>query len=94
MMSKNIGDYVFPRPLPTGEFPPEECLQILKAYSGMTLHDYASLSILQGLMANPARYEYISDLVERGCSQEEATLKNIQKANRIADAWIAERNKP
>jgi hypothetical protein len=60
----------------------------------MTLHDYASLSILQGLMANPDRYRYIARMVESGeITQEEATLKNIQKANRIADAWIAERDK-
>ena len=62
---------------------------------GMTLHDYAALKILQGLMANPERYKYMAELVaEDALTNEQATAKNINKANLMADAWIAERNKP
>lgn len=47
------------------------------------------LVILHALLSNPERYKYIAGLVESGkITQEEATAKNINKARKIADAYL------
>lgn len=44
---------------------------------------------LAALLANPERYKYIADKVERGeLDQEQATEKNINKAFKLADQFI------
>ena len=54
----------------------------------MNIDDIA-LNILCSLISNPRRYDYISKLVESGeLSQEEANLKNINKAYKIAESFI------
>lgn len=46
--------------------------------------------ILCALLSNPERYKYISDLVEEGkITQEEANMKNINKAWKIAESFYA-----
>lgn len=50
--------------------------------------------IIQGLMANPERYKYITDLfARREVDHEGATQKNAHKAVKMTDALIAELNK-
>lgn len=49
MKAKN--PYLFPRPLPTGAFSPNECLAILEAHSGTTLLDYFAGQALPALIA-------------------------------------------
>ena len=46
--------------------------------------------ILVALLQNPERYKYISEKVESGeLKQEEANLKNINKAYKIADSFLS-----
>jgi len=46
-------------------------------------------SILIALLQNPERYKYIAGKVESGeLKQEEANLKNIKKAYKIADSFL------
>ena len=41
------------------------------------------------LLANPERYKYIAGLVESGkITQEEANLKNVHKAYKLAESFI------
>jgi hypothetical protein len=45
-------------------------------------------SILIALLSNPERYKYISELVRSGSiTQEEANIKNIHKAYKIAQTF-------
>jgi len=61
---------------------------------GLTKREYFAAMILQGLMANPERYKYISDAIENdGMPQSLATEKNCNKAVKIADALIEALNK-
>lgn len=46
-----------------------------------------ALQILCALLSNPERYTYISKLVLKGLSQEEATMKNVNKAIKIAESF-------
>lgn len=43
MDKKDTGGAAFPRTLPTGEFPPDDCLRIVEQHAGMTLRDYAAI---------------------------------------------------
>jgi len=46
--------------------------------------------ILVALLQNPERYKYIAEKVESGeLKQEEANLKNINKAYKIADSFLS-----
>jgi hypothetical protein len=45
--------------------------------------------ILLALLQNPERYKYIADIVDRDIiSQEEANMKNINKAFKIAESFM------
>ncbi len=43
--------YAFPRPLPKGEFVPDEALRILKDSAGMTLRDYFAAKVMAAQFA-------------------------------------------
>ena len=61
---------------------------------GMSLLEYYAGQALQGLMANPERYNYIAGLMELELlDQEGATQKNVNKAFLIAEAMIKESEK-
>lgn len=49
--------------------------------------------ILLALLQNPERYKYISEQVESGkLKQEEANIKNINKAYKIAESFLSVSN--
>ncbi len=50
----------------------------------------AAVRAMEGLLANPERYKYITKLVSEGMTQEFATAKNAYKALKMADALIKE----
>lgn len=61
---------------------------------GFTKREYIATAILQGLMANPQRYKYVTANLETGVwSHEDATQHNAEKAVYLADALIAALNK-
>jgi hypothetical protein len=54
-----------------------------------TNEDELAKEILLALLQNPARYNYVSDLVEKGLiTQEQANMKNINKAFKIAKSFM------
>ncbi len=50
----------------------------------------AAVRAMEGLLANPERYKYITKLVSEGMTQEFATAKNAYRALKMADALIKE----
>jgi len=59
---------------------------------GFTKREYFAAMMLQGLLANPERYNYMVRLSGE-LSNEELSAKNAHKAVKMADALIAELNK-
>lgn len=70
---------------------------------GLSKREYFAAMAMQGLMANPERYKYITNQMRAtlvpgkvnpisGLSQEAATAKNARKAVYLADALIAALN--
>jgi hypothetical protein len=58
-MKPNDGGFAFPRPLPKGEWPPQQVLNIIERHAGMLLRDYFAASALsamdiQNSVATPA----------------------------------------
>lgn len=74
----NDGGYVFPRPLPKGEWSPDEACAIVISHSGITLRDYFAGKALTGYVSN-IRYK--------------ESLIDAQWCYRCADAMLAERAK-
>lgn len=74
-------DPVFPQPdQDAGTFQP-----------GLSNEQFLSALFLAALLANPARYEYIADCVRsEEVDQDEATLKNIRKAHKMAKQFMEE----
>jgi hypothetical protein len=61
----------------------------------MSTEEETALKILCALLQNPERYKYISNLVESGkITQEEANVKNIHKAYKIAESFLKYPQKP
>lgn len=50
-MNMGDGGYAFPRQLPNVEVSPDEALEIIERYSGMTLRDYLAGQALAGMLA-------------------------------------------
>jgi hypothetical protein len=87
-MSENGNKPAFPIPADKFNF---------ETAAGLTKREHFAGLMLQALIANPARYEYIAGLVKGskfthtpGISQEEASAKNAHKAVMLADALLAE----
>jgi len=58
-------------------------------WSGITLREYMATHILAGIMANPERYKYISEL-GNVYSNEDLTKKNVNKALYFTNALLEE----
>lgn len=61
---RNDGGPAFPRTLPTGEFPPDECAGIIAAHEGMSKRELFAAMAMQGFASvmdkMPANTECIS----------------------------------
>lgn len=63
-------------------------------HGGITAREFYAAMALQGLLANPARYEYIARRVALSpndpehLTQEQASTKNAKKAVMLADALL------
>ena len=56
----------------------------------MVDRDKLASELFVALISNPERYKYIAKLMEeKGLSNDEATQKNIHKAYKLADQFIA-----
>ncbi len=90
-MSKQNGGSAFPASVAVG--PADDKYSSFDIDPGMSLRDWFAGQALNGLMANPERYEYLAERISAGTlSQDQATEKNVKKAYLIADAMIAERD--
>lgn len=47
-----------------------------------------ALVILHGLLCNPERYKYITDLAEKGVDNKTLTEKNLNKAFKMAYQFL------
>ncbi len=57
--------------------------------AGLTKREYIIIEMMKALISNPARFDYIVQLVENGgLDQNEASRKNAKKAVYLADALI------
>ena len=56
---------------------------------GLSKREYFAAAAMQGLLANSVRYKYIENEMAKGrLSQQEASMKNANKAVYLADALI------
>lgn len=64
-------------------------------HEGMTLRDWFAGQALAGIMANPVRWEQIAADYKSGKkTYEQCSQANATKAFSIADALLAERERP
>ena len=55
------------------------------------LRDIAAIKIMASLVANPERYKYIAEKIDKGeLDNHSATVKNVNKSIIIADRLIGE----
>ena len=59
-------------------------------FRGLNKREYFAGLFMQALIANPERYKYISERVQHGMPQNEASAKNAHKAVLLADALLEE----
>lgn len=58
--------------------------------AGLSKRELFAAMALQGMLANPERYAYITAKMERGeLTQDSASMKNARKAVYLADALLA-----
>ena len=85
-MSKPDGGSAFPRPLAKDAIGPS-----FSATEGMTLRDYFAAAAMRGFMAGPAM-TVLAEAADE--SKIDAQTFIVRNAYEIADAMLAERNKP
>jgi hypothetical protein len=94
MKDKKTGGSAFPRRVPKIALPPDEALELINDYSGMTLRDYFAGQALNGLCVS------IGEGI-RICESDDA-MKRIEQfietkvayvSYTLADAMIEERDK-
>jgi hypothetical protein len=90
-MKPKDGGLAFPRPLPKGQFPPQDALRLLEQHAGMTLRDYLAARAMAGLLAMEANPRF--GATEEPYNKAHAPLI-AEHAYAIADAMLAERDKP
>lgn len=81
-MATSDGGYVFPRPLPDVKVPPDEALDLIYQYSGLTLRDYFAGQALIGILGS--RHGFLVDV---------GTENAPGWAYQVADAMLAARGK-
>jgi hypothetical protein len=69
--------FLFPRPLPTGKFPPNECVRIIGEYSGATLRDWMAGQALAAI----AHANGLEDLAMRAYALADAMIAERAKGS-------------
>lgn len=77
------GGAAFPRPLPTGEWPPDQAAAMLQRYAGMSLRDFFAAHALVGLS--------LAACIAKGELLEPTAAASA--AYRFADDMLVERDK-